>query len=272
MKKLLLPILSCFLILSVIAIFEYNNGTDQAIPDANITTPLPTPTDIIDLTTQDTTDTDTSAKTIATTNTAYTKEINSSTITSILVAPSKDTLSKLVSGSIVDVSKNKKDIIKIAFYYEKINKDIKVRIKGKSYKKDCTVPYENLRYVRVLYYGFDKKTHIGELIVNKQIAKDITAIFKELYLAKYPIEKMVLIDDYEADDEASMADNNTTSFNYRIMTGSKNLSKHALGLAIDINPLYNPYVKATGSKIIVSPDNGYEYRNRNLDNPYYYML
>lgn len=181
----------------------------------------------------------------------------------------KNTLASLPSGTIINVSKNKKDIVKIAFYYEKITKDLKLRMKGKSYKKDCTVPYEDLRYVRVLYYGFDNKTHIGELVVNRQIAKDVTAIFKDLYLSEYPIEKMVLIDDYDADDEASMADNNTSSFNFRRMTGSKNLSKHALGLAIDINPLYNPYVKINDSGTIVTPEKAYEYQDRKLDNPYY---
>lgn len=181
----------------------------------------------------------------------------------------KESLSELISGTVIDVSENKEDIVKTAFYYEKLDNNLKSRIQGKSYKDDCTVPYGDLRYVRVLYYGFDKRTHIGELIVNKQLAKDVITIFKELYLEKYPIERMHLIDDYDGDDEASMADNNTSAFNYRAISGSNNLSKHALGLAIDINPLYNPYVKVTGSKVIISPDEGVEYQDRSLDNPYY---
>ncbi|MFV0342090.1 MAG: M15 family metallopeptidase [Anaerocolumna sp.] len=200
---------------------------------------------------------------------SITTETSSST--SHMILPTKETLSDLEAGTILDVSEHKEDIVNIAFYYETIEDNLKLRINGRSYKQDCTVPYDELRYVRVLYYGFDQMTHIGELIVNKQIAKDIADIFKELYLAQYPIEKMVLIDEYEADDEASMADNNTSSFNFRTMTGSTSLSKHALGLAIDINPLYNPYVKASGSKIIVSPNTGYEYNDRTLDNPYYIM-
>ncbi|QHQ63643.1 M15 family peptidase [Anaerocolumna sedimenticola] len=155
------------------------------------------------------------------------------------------------------------------FYSEKIKDDIKKRIMGKSYKEDCTVPFEELRYVRVLYYGFDKKTHIGELIVNKAIASDIVAIFTELYENKYPIEQMVLVDEYEADDNASMAANNTSSFNYRVVPGSNHLSKHALGLAIDINPLYNPYIQYTEEGTIILPEEGSKYADRTLDCPYY---
>lgn len=261
MKKYIFPICVCFVIsVLLIVLLDYNGQINNITKEAG--TSISIPSDIVKSSVLDSTDTHALTQTTVT-NTSYPKGLNAPNLTS------KDALAKLASGTIIDVSKNKKDIVKAAFYYEKISKDIKLRMKDKSYKKDCTVPYEDLRYVRVLYYGFDKKTHIGELVVNKQIAKDVTAIFKELYLAKYPIEKMVLIDDYNANDEASMADNNTTAFNFRTMTGSKNLSKHALGLAIDINPLYNPYVKTSGTKTIVSPENGYKYKNRKLNNTYY---
>ncbi|MBU5330785.1 M15 family metallopeptidase [Anaerocolumna aminovalerica] len=155
------------------------------------------------------------------------------------------------------------------FYYEEISENVFNKIKGKSYGEDCTVPRKDLRYIRVLHYGFDEKTHIGELIVNKAIAKDIVEIFKELYEAKYPIEKMVLIDAYDADDNTSMADNNTSSFNFRPVPGGSHLSKHALGLAIDINPLYNPYVQYMKDKTVILPVEGSKYADRSLDNPYY---
>lgn len=156
------------------------------------------------------------------------------------------------------------------FLIEHISQDIKDRINGKSYGKDCTVPYEDLRYVRVLYWGFDNQPHEGELIVNKAIAEDIVDIFKELYEHKYPIEKMILVDEYDADDNASMADNNTSAFNFRLIdNGSGKLSKHSYGLAIDINPLYNPYVRTVKGKTVVSPENGTEYADRTADCPYY---
>lgn len=156
------------------------------------------------------------------------------------------------------------------FVIETISQEIKDRINGKSYGKDCTVPYEDLRYVKVLYWGFDDQSHEGELIVNKAIAEDIVEIFKELYENKYPIEKMVLVDEYDADDNASMAANNTSAFNFRLIdNGSGRLSKHSYGLAIDINPLYNPYVRKINGKTVVSPENGEKYADRSLDCPYF---
>lgn len=182
---------------------------------------------------------------------------------------SRKALRKLSAGSVIDITKAGDTIMENGFYYEKIKGDVKGRIKGKSYAKDCTVPFEDLRYVRVLHYGFDQKVHIGELIVNAGIAKDIIDIFKELYKAEYPIERMVLVDEYDADDNASMADNNTSSFNYRLVPGSTHLSKHALGLAIDINPLYNPYVQYEKGKTVILPEEGSDYADRTLDCPYY---
>jgi len=156
------------------------------------------------------------------------------------------------------------------FYYEEISQEIKDRITGVSYADHCTVPYEELRYVSVSYWGFDGETHTGELIVNKAIAEDIVAIFEDLYTAKYPIERMVLIDEYQADDNDSMADNNSSAFNYRVIDdGSGRLSKHSYGLAIDINPLYNPYVRDVDGVTVVSPENGADYADRSLDCDYY---
>ncbi|BCN32916.1 M15 family metallopeptidase [Anaeromicropila herbilytica] len=154
------------------------------------------------------------------------------------------------------------------FYAEEVPDDVFERMYCLSYKKNCTVPLSDLNYVRVLYYGFDDKTHIGELVVNRQIADDTINIMRELYHAKYPIERMQLIDDYSADDEKSMTANNTSCFNYRSIAGSKKLSKHSEGLAIDINPFYNPYVKTVDGKEIISPLQGVTYADRSLKLPY----
>ena len=90
-------------------------------------------------------------------------------------------------------------------------------------------------------YDFNGEVQTGELICNRKIADDLVEIFYELYLNEY-LEKMKLIDEYNGDDTASMADNNTSCFNYRVVDGTSSLSKHALGCAIDINPFYNPYI------------------------------
>jgi hypothetical protein len=117
----------------------------------------------------------------------------------------------------------------------------------------------------------DGKGHIlkGELICNKAIAEDLVQIFRELYKNRYPIERMRLIDEYDADDERSMRDNNTSCFCHRSVAHSKNLSKHALGLAIDINPLYNPYYRRLANgKEIIQPATASRYCDRGKSFPY----
>ena len=128
------------------------------------------------------------------------------------------------------------------FSISPITEEIKARILGISYPEGCPVPLDSLRYLTVLHTGFDGQTHQGELIVHQQIAETVLEIFLKLYLAGYPIEKIVLMDEYNADDEASMADNNTSAFCYRSVAGTDILSAHSYGLAVDINPLYNPCV------------------------------
>lgn len=181
----------------------------------------------------------------------------------------KESLSQLPAATIINIDEANDTEMDTYFYYEEISENLYNRIKGKSYGEDCTVSLDDLRYVRVLHYGFDENTHIGELIVNKAIAKDVIDIFKELYEAKYPIERMVLVDEYNADDNTSMAANNTSSFNFRPVPGADHLSKHALGLAIDINPLYNPYVQYDDNETIILPVEGTKYADRSLNNPYY---
>lgn len=147
---------------------------------------------------------------------------------------------------------------KEGFFYEELTDSVKERITGISYPESgCTVPYEDLAYVGLLYFDFDGQEQTGELICNKAIAQDMVEIFYELYRNEYQLERVRLIDEYGGDDTASMADNNTSCFNYRVVDGTSNLSKHAYGLAIDVNPYYNPYVvfgrNADGSDYISPP-------------------
>lgn len=97
--------------------------------------------------------------------------------------------------------------------------------------------------VTVNYYGFDDRLHQGQILVNKDIAKDVEEIFEVIEEIKFPVERVVPIVKYDWSDEKSMNDNNTSAFNYRFISGSRILSMHANGLAIDINPKQNPYVK-----------------------------
>ncbi len=155
-----------------------------------------------------------------------------------------------------------------AFYVSEIPDDVFERMQGKSYKADCRVPREELRYVHILHTGFDGETKEGELVVNRAIADDVLDIFEKLYEASYPIEKVRLVDEYDADDEASMSDNNSSSFNYRCISHTNKISKHGLGMAVDINTLYNPYVKTVDGELTIEPAGAGDYVDRDADFPY----
>ena len=154
------------------------------------------------------------------------------------------------------------------FTQQEISDSLFACIYGKSFKEDCTTRREDLRYLRLLHYNKVGEVLQGELICHKDIADDLLAIFRELYQAKYPIERMVLIDEYDADDEASMRANNTSAFNFRKASGMRTLSKHSTGMAIDINPLYNPLVKHREGRTRVYPSNATPYIDRSQDFPY----
>lgn len=171
--------------------------------------------------------------------------------------------------AVVRVGRVNAETLAACFTYIEIPPKVFTRMENKSFSEDCTIPLADLRYVKVLYYGFDDEIHVGELVVNKSIAFDIVEIFKELFDARYPIERMVLIDEYEADDNLSMEDNNTSSFNFRVVIGTDTLSNHARGLAIDINPLYNPYVSTKDGRQYILPVNGKKYIDRDLECEYY---
>ena len=117
--------------------------------------------------------------------------------------------------------------------------------------------------LRVQYVDFQGKKQCGELICNKVIANDLREIFEELYKAKYPIERIRPISEYGNDDERSMRANNTSCYCYRVVEGSTKLSKHAQGLAIDINPLYNPCVRRKkDGTLLIQPATGKPYVDR----------
>ncbi len=161
---------------------------------------------------------------------------------------------------------------KEGFYYEPLTDEVKDRITGISYPESgCTVPYEDLAYVGLLYLDFDGEEQTGELICNQAVAQDMVEIFYELYRNDYRIERVRLVDEYDGDDTASMADNNTSCFNYRVVDGTTSLSKHAYGLAIDVNPYYNPYVvynKNGDGSTYISPPGSEIYADRSQNFAY----
>ena len=157
------------------------------------------------------------------------------------------------------------------FYYEPLSENLIAYITGSSYPADgsAQISLSDLNYVHILHYNFDGETSEGELICNRAIAQDLVEIFYDLYVAEYQLEKVVLIDYYDADDTTSMVANNTSCFNYRNIDDTNNLSRHAFGLAIDVNPFYNPYIRFTkdGGQI-VSPESSEVYADRTQNFPY----
>jgi D-alanyl-D-alanine carboxypeptidase len=122
---------------------------------------------------------------------------------------------------------------------------------------------ERLKLIKFSYLGFDGSIHgDGEIMVMDAAAENVLRIFTRLRDMRFPIAKIRLINHYDGDDDASIADNNTSAFNSRNVAGTNTLSLHAYGLAIDINPLQNPYVQLSGGKSTFSPPTGAAYANR----------
>ena len=144
------------------------------------------------------------------------------------------------------------------FTQSRIPDDVWKRMQGRSVPKNCTTKRAELRYLRLSYWDAAGVEQVGEMVCNRLIANDLIDIFRQLYDNKYPIGRIALIDDYDADDVRSMTNNNTSCFCFRVIAGSKTLSKHSRGMAVDINPLYNPCVK----KGSVSPSAGEKYAYR----------
>lgn len=152
-----------------------------------------------------------------------------------------------------------------------IDECTKARMMGKSYRTDCRVPLTDLRLLRIAHRNADGQTQLGEMVCNKLIAQKLLRIFRKLYEAGYKIESIRLIDEFDADDERSMTANNSSCFCYREVSGTTTLSKHSLGLAVDINTLYNPYVFTRNGRQQVEPAAGAKYafnRDSRNDIPY----
>lgn len=132
---------------------------------------------------------------------------------------------------------------------------------GDSWRPGCPVSVDELRLMLVTHWDFDDQVRVGELIVHSEVAEDLTRVFRDLFTARFPIERMEPLQIYDSEDELSMAANNTSAFNCRRVTGGGGWSEHAFGRAVDINPVQNPYVG--GSSIL--PPSGAAYLDR--DNP-----
>ena len=113
-----------------------------------------------------------------------------------------------------------------------------------SWHRGCPVAPAGLRRLRVSYWGFDRRVHTGTVIVNLRAVAPLTRVFSRLYAARFPLRRMRPVDAYGGSDERSLAADNTAGFNcrYAVASGPKRWSVHAYGLAVDVNPVENPYV------------------------------
>ena len=123
------------------------------------------------------------------------------------------------SGTIVEDAFTEEETASL-FDSSEISDEVFARMDGVSYVENDNIALSELRYLRMLYMGFDGQPHVGEMVVNEQIADAVLEIFRALYDNGYPIEKMRLIDEYGGDDDASCLDNNTSCFNYRVVAVS----------------------------------------------------
>lgn len=151
--------------------------------------------------------------------------------------------------------------------HEPIPEEIKSVMDGISMPEGATVTYDDLSYLSIPYLDFNMELQIGHMVVDRELADEVLDIFQEILLSGYPIESMKLIDyfndkqteELDSLDRASMGNNNTSAFCYRVVNGTTRMSNHAYGRAIDINPKINPYVTVSGS---VSPRNAVKYADR----------
>lgn len=154
-----------------------------------------------------------------------------------------------------------------------ISKHLMHRIRGISYHENEQISPAELRYLRIPYIDFSGETRTGEMICNHGIAMQLLDIFHTLFEHRYPIERIQLVDDFQADDDLCCLKNNTSCFNYRTIAGTDTLSRHAFGMAVDINPFFNPYVTYISKNtddihIRISPPGSEPYADRERDFPH----
>ncbi len=119
---------------------------------------------------------------------------------------------------------------------------MKRQMTGVSWHRGCPVGLDDLRLITLTYRGFDGRAHTGRIVANRTAAAALVSVFRRLYAARFPIRRMQPVDRYGGDDFRSIEADNTSAFNCRAATGSSRWSNHAYGLAIDVNPIENPYV------------------------------
>lgn len=134
---------------------------------------------------------------------------------------------------------------------------------GETWSPSCPVRLDDLSYVTVSFRGFDDAAHTGELVVAAAEAVDVVSVFEALFAADFPIEEMRLPTTADLDAPPTGDGNNTAALVCRAARGQTTWSAHAYGLAIDVNPFLNPYVKGD----LVLPERASAYLDRTRTQP-----
>lgn len=127
----------------------------------------------------------------------------------------------------------------------------------------CPVAREDLRYVTVAHWGFDERVHTGELLLHHTVAEDVVGVFEQLHAARFPIEELRITAPAELDAHPTGDGNNSGGYVCRASRGSTKWSEHAMGLAVDLNPFHNPYLKGD----VVLPELASAYTDRAWHRP-----
>ena len=146
---------------------------------------------------------------------------------------------------------------------EPISEDLRSKMIGRTWQDGCPVAIDDLSLLTLAYWGEDNATHQGQIIVHSTQAEAVVRIFNVLYDTHFPLTSMKLMWEFEGSDDASMNANNTSGFNCRRIKNTTKWSNHSYGMAIDINPLWNPWVRGN----IVDPPAGKDYVDRSIDKP-----
>lgn len=146
--------------------------------------------------------------------------------------------------------------------------DIPHKIQGGMVEKnvwtsECAIPMSRLKLLNISHYNFENRISVGQMIVLDNVADSVISIFQKLFDLKFPINTIRLIDEFNGNDELSMNANNSSCFNFRKIEGSELLSIHSYGLAIDINPLQNPFIQ----KGKIFPEQGESFLDREYIRP-----
>jgi D-alanyl-D-alanine carboxypeptidase len=141
---------------------------------------------------------------------------------------------------------------------------VAARMRGVSWSDDPRCPpLRELAYLHVTHLDFDGKRAQGELVLARELVDDARTLFGRLWRLGFPIRSLRLIEDFAGSDDASMAADNGSAFNFRTIAGTTRLSQHALGRAIDLNPVENPWLSSSG----VQPSAGAAYLDRHALRP-----